>query len=669
MWGRKPIDVEDSFDYWSDEESSSPSTARPSNSQANREVREMLARWNAQELDRITASNVKLDKTASSIPGIPSEDKVKEDKEERTPPPPARSTCDPSTSSAEPLQTDRKSFSSTSQQFRKNVELELEKFFIKLRSYHRFLVIVIEKLKTLLEKKLPKKERKKIEQLVKALKGVRSVFEICDSCRTKDRAELVIKFSSFVKSCLHAMSIAENVTREVEKSKDENEKLKNAFLEFECQYFTNDNPSNIQSKFCAMRKDLERCGPILGKVVETIDGENEKKQLAQEAVQKLENVGRPNSDQQKDLQLRKKAILHKMFQGKLNVYEPARYFLKEGPVRKQSRHKWQARHLVLFSDVFCVCRLQTPIKSFWKKNKSSNVKKCYILDINEIQINPDTPEDGKVLEIWSSVKSFSFHFESKEEKTAWEKAIRETQEQASGRIGHKNLEQPTDSKWLKPIRLPVADVTECMIERCKSSFSLLSECERKSCKNCGIAICCRCVGSAPLVKMNYKKGNVCLDCYDKILEECYAGTLFPVTYFTKGKLWVQVGKKLRKASSLFNKPQNAGLKKKDFEERETDKIAADYVYIKDANGKEKLRFVYIRQSDHTLRVFKSKYDSTIIGEAESLEWFKIEVKTDGWHFQLKRKDKLRTMEIRIENPDIATDWEMSLGPIFKRKYF
>ncbi|CAO4387666.1 unnamed protein product [Caenorhabditis nigoni] len=622
MWGRKPVDVESSFDYSSDD-SSSPSAARPSNSQANQKVREMLARWNAEELDRITARNSKLGKTPSSSTVIPSEDKVKEVKDERTPTPPARSTCEPSTSSAEPLQTDRKS---TSQQFRKNVELELEKFFKKLRSYHRFLVIVIEKLTTLLEKKLPKKERKKIEQLVKALKGVRSVFEICDSSRTKDRAELVIKFSLFVKSCLHAMSIAENVTREVENSTDENEKLKKAFLKFECQYFTNDHPSNILSKLCAMREDLERCGLILGQVVQTIDEENEKKQLAQEAVEKLENVGRPNADFQKDFQERKKAILHKMFQGKLNVYEPARYFLKEGP-------------------------------------------KCYILDINEIQINPDTPEDGKVLEIWSSVKSFSFHFESKEEKTAWEVAIREAQEQASKRIGHKNLEQPMDSKWLKPIRLPVADVTECMIERCKSSFTMLSECERKSCKNCGITICCRCVGSAPLVKTNYKKGNVCLDCYDKILEECYAGTLFPVTYFTKGKLWVQVGKKLRNASSFFKRPQNSGLKKKDFEDRETDKIAVDYVYIKDANGKEKLRFVFIRKSDHTLRVFKSKYDSTIIGEAESLEWFKIEVKTDGWHFQLKRKDELRTIEIRIEDPDIATEWEMSLGPIFKRKYF
>ncbi|CAO4387674.1 unnamed protein product [Caenorhabditis nigoni] len=668
MWGRKTIDVEDSFDYSSDEESSFPSTARPSNIQARQEVREMLARWNAQELDRITASNEKLGKTASSIPRITSEDKVEEDKKERTPPPPARSTCEPSTSSAKPLQTDRKSFSSTSQQFRKNVELELGKFFKKLRSYHRFLVIVIEKLTTLLEKKLPKKERKKIEQLVEALKGVRSVFEICDSCRTKDRAELVIKFSSFVKSCLHAMSIAENVTREVEKSKDENEKLKKAFLKFECLYFTNDHPSNILSKLCAMREDLERCGLILGEVVETIDEENEKKQLAQEAVQKLQNAGRPYADSQKDHQLRKKAILHKMFQGKLNVYEPARYFLKEGPVRKQSRNKRQARHLVLFSDVFCVCRLQSPW-SFWKKNKSSNVTKSYNLDINEIQISPDTPEDGKVLKILSPVKSFNFHFESKEEKTTWEVAIREAQEQASKRIERNNLEQPMDSKWLKPIRLPVADVTECMIERCKSSFTMLSECERKSCKNCGISICCRCVGTAPLVKTNYKKGNVCLDCYDKILEECYVGTLFPVTYFTKEKLWVQVEKKFRKASSLFKKPQNAGLKKKDFEERETDKIVADYVYVKDANGKEKLRFVYIRQSDHTLRVFKSKYDSTIIGEAESLEWFKIEVKTDGWHFQLKRKDKLRTIEFRIEHPDIATDWEMSLGPIFKRKYF
>ncbi|PIC54091.1 hypothetical protein B9Z55_003493 [Caenorhabditis nigoni] len=39
---------------------------------------------------------------------------------------------------------------------------------------------------------------------------------------------------------------------------------------------------------------------------------------------------------------------------------------------------------------------KSPIQSFWKK---FNVKKCYILDISEIQISLNTPGDGKVLEI------------------------------------------------------------------------------------------------------------------------------------------------------------------------------------------------------------------------------------------------------------------------------
>ncbi|PIC54092.1 hypothetical protein B9Z55_003493 [Caenorhabditis nigoni] len=84
---------------------------------------------------------------------------------------------------------------------------------------------------------------------------------------------------------------------------------------------------------------------------------------------------------------------------------------------------------------------KSPIQSFWKK---FNVKKCYILDISEIQISLNTPGDGK-------------------------------------------------------------------------------------------AICSRCVGSAPLA------------------------------YVTKGKLRVKAGKKLRNPSSLFKKPQTAGLKKTNFD--------------------------------------------------------------------------------------------------------
>ncbi|ULT85133.1 hypothetical protein L3Y34_013683 [Caenorhabditis briggsae] len=279
------------------------------------------------------------------------------------------------------------------------------------------------------------------------------------------------------------------------------------------------------------------------------------------------------------------------------------------------------------------------------KSKNFNVKKSYFLDISEIQISPDTPEGGEVLEILSAVKSFSFYFEKKEEKTTWENAIRHSQEQASKRIGRKNLEQHMDLKLLKPIQVPKAD-----------------------------AICSRCVGRAPLANTKYNQGNVCPDCNDKILEDCDAGTLFPdsITDVTKGKLRVKIGKKLRNPSSLFKKPQNFGLKKKNYEERKTDKIAADYVYIRDAKGAEKLRFVYIRKSDYTLRVFKSKYDSTIVGEAESLsplvmELFKVEGNSDGWHFQLKCK--LTTIEIRIEDAAIASDWDMSLGPHFKRKFY
>ncbi|PIC21717.1 hypothetical protein B9Z55_026454 [Caenorhabditis nigoni] len=699
MWGRRPIDVEDSFDYSSDEQSSSPSAARPSNSQATRKVRDMIARWNAQELDRITArnsklgktpssstvllsedkakedkeeSNEKLGKTASSIPQIPSEDKVKEDKDERTPPPPARSACEPSTSSAKPRQTDRQSISSTSPEFPKS----LDKLFEKLRSYYRFLGIAIENLPKFLEEELPKKARKnlKIEELVEALEGVRKVFEMFESHKTKEVSQLVIRVGSFVKTCLHAISIAEHLARDVEESKDKNDQLKEAFRKFERQYFMtpNGDPSNILSKLYSMRHDLEGCGPTLGKVVETTNEEKEKKTLAQEVVRKLENVGRPYADSQKDLQMKMKAILHEKFQGKLDVYKNARYVIKDGPVRKQSRNKTQGRHLVLFSDLFCVCRLQSPWY-FWKK-QNFNVKKTKILDINEIQINPDTPEDGKFLEISSPLKSFSFHFESKEEKTAWVKAIQEAQEHASERIGRKNLKQAMELKMLKPIRVPKADVTECMIEECGSSFTMLSK--RKSCKNCGIAICSRCVGHAPLANTEYNQGNVCPDCYDKLVEEYDAGTLFPdnIADVSKGKLRVKIGKEWKNPSSLFTKPQNFGLKKKNFEERETDKIAADYVYIKDANGKEKRRFVYIRKSDHTLRVFRSKYDSALIGEEECLsplvmEGFKVDLKTDGWHFQLKRKYKMRNIEIRIEDPDIDRDWEMSLGPIFERKWF
>ncbi|UMM44348.1 hypothetical protein L5515_019508 [Caenorhabditis briggsae] len=580
-YGRKPIDIEDSFDYSSDERSSSPLATRLS--EARQGVRDMIAKWNAQECAR-------------------------------TAPPPAQYTCETSTSSTEPRQTVRQSISSTAQQFQKNTESEFDAFFKKLRSHHKFLKIVSENLPIFLEKELPKKARKnvEIEQLVKALKGVRSVFEIFDSHKTKDVSQLVIRVGSFVKTCLHALSIAVRVNREVETRREKDEKLGEVLKKFEVQHFmTPYGPSNILSELFTMQQDLEGCGPILRKVMEKIHEEHEKKKLAQEAIQKVENYGSPNADSQKDLQLKMKAVLHKKFQGKLNVYKNARYFIKEGPVKKQSRNKKQTRHLVLFTDLLCVCRLERSWKS-----KNFNVKKSYFLDINEIQISPDTPEDGEVLEILSAVKSFSFYFEKKEEKTTWENAIRHSQEQASKRIGRKNLEQHMDLKLLKPIQVPKADVTECMIEGCGSSFTMLSK--RRSCKNCGIAICSRCVGRAPLANTKYNQGNVCPDCYDKILEDCDAGTLFPdsITDVTKGKLRVKIGKKLRNPSSLFKKPQNFGLKKKNYEERKTDKIAADYVYIRDAKGAEKLRFVYIRKSDYTLRVFKSKSKGTQMGDAK-----------------------------------------------------
>ncbi|PIC54094.1 hypothetical protein B9Z55_003495 [Caenorhabditis nigoni] len=118
------------------------------------------------------------------------------------------------------------------QQFPKNLEFEFGIFFKKLRSYHRFLEIVIENLPIFLGKELSKEARKnlKIEQLIEALKGVRSVFEMFDSHKTKEVCQLVIRVGSFVKTCLHAMAIAEHLARDVEKSKDENDPLKAAFL-------------------------------------------------------------------------------------------------------------------------------------------------------------------------------------------------------------------------------------------------------------------------------------------------------------------------------------------------------------------------------------------------------------------------------------------------------
>ncbi|CAO4363271.1 unnamed protein product [Caenorhabditis nigoni] len=53
-----------------------------------------------------------------------------------------------------------------------------------------------------------------------------------DSHKTKEICQLVIRVGSFVKTCLHAMAIAEHLARDVEKSKDENDPLKAAFLKF-----------------------------------------------------------------------------------------------------------------------------------------------------------------------------------------------------------------------------------------------------------------------------------------------------------------------------------------------------------------------------------------------------------------------------------------------------
>ncbi|CAB3406012.1 unnamed protein product [Caenorhabditis bovis] len=222
---------------------------------------------------------------------------------------------------------------------------------------------------------------------------------------------------------------------------------------------------------------------------------------------------------------------------------------------------------------------------------------------------------------------------------------------------------------VKPVWLPDKMSNACLMQGCSTEFNLINR--RHHCRDCGWLICSDCTGKAPLSKYDYRKQNVCPECYERIHEKYISGYLFPqnrLSTNSDGTCMVRVGKRHEsqsiEARKLFKPPYNFMLKKVDIDEKRAG-LAFGKVYFRIRKGSEVVRYALLT-NDLRLLFYKAELDCKPVFEVfvHGYKYRETDLDgKDGWLFQLVHRNQIKTddtkdnvVAFRVDNNASAKRW-------------
>lgn len=230
---------------------------------------------------------------------------------------------------------------------------------------------------------------------------------------------------------------------------------------------------------------------------------------------------------------------------------------------------------------------------------------------------------------------------------------------------------------IKPVWLPDSISNECLMEGCSTEFSIINR--RHHCRDCGWLICKYCKGQAPLAKYEFRKENVCSECYDRQFETYKAGCLFPTkncVIQSDGTLMVKIGKRGEQETvdprKLFKAPVNFGFRHRNVDEKRAGAIVFGRVFLSFRHRKsETIRHALLRREDLKLVFYKAELDLKPVFEVLICGYLYRETQLDdGWLFELvHRNQHSREHEIpkedlisfRVDNNASAKKWSAALA--------
>lgn len=226
---------------------------------------------------------------------------------------------------------------------------------------------------------------------------------------------------------------------------------------------------------------------------------------------------------------------------------------------------------------------------------------------------------------------------------------------------------------IKPVWLPDNISNECLMEGCSTEFSIINR--RHHCRDCGWLICKYCKGQAPLAKYEFRKENVCSECYDRQFEIYKAGTLFPtknIVIQSDGTHMVKIGKRGEQETvdprKLFKPPVNFGFRHRNVDEKRAGAIVFGRVYLRHRKS-EIMRHALLRRDDLKLIFYKAELDSKPILEFRLFGYFYREIQLDdGWLFEIVHRNQFPSdtgpqeiVSFRVDNSASAKKWSAALA--------
>ncbi|CAI5447554.1 unnamed protein product [Caenorhabditis angaria] len=222
---------------------------------------------------------------------------------------------------------------------------------------------------------------------------------------------------------------------------------------------------------------------------------------------------------------------------------------------------------------------------------------------------------------------------------------------------------------VKPVWLPDNISSECLMEKCSTEFSLINR--RHHCRECGWLICKNCKGQAPLSKFDYKKQNVCPECFDKIDKLYRDGVLFPTSRLitmSDGRYLIRIGRKHESEAiepqKLFKNPINYGFEKRNIDKkRELGTFGK--IYLRNRKNAEVVRHALFRTKDLHLVLYKAELDSKPVFDLLIYGYSFCERYTDknSWIFELRHRNQFKTndskedvIRFRVDNSGSANKW-------------
>ncbi|KAI6181174.1 Pleckstrin-like proteiny and Zinc finger domain containing protein [Aphelenchoides besseyi] len=474
-------------------------------------------------------------------------------------------------------------------------------------------------------------------------------------------------------------------------------------------------------------------------------------EMAKKAVELLDKViGNINSAFGTSEMQAKLLELHRKLQGEIDVFAAHRRLVHEGEVKKQTRRNEQRRHLILFSDCLVLC-------SYVLGGDYFDVNKIYFLPLDHLNLKTEDHVDHeREFTVMTSIKSFVIITETKRDRDSWVSQIEETKAEylnlldrwcgpprvgaiigkktGNGATDEEEKLTPTDPniRFLDDASLEFLNTlpprrrielqewindnqaTGCMVLECKTAFTLITR--RHHCRWCGLVICSRCTGYAPIEAMNFIKEKVCPECYNDHLEDFKNLRLFPLKMLegtsivideqpinddrpkepmSKATYWKNIhqqlvkdpfgdavrilynnGRRWEHPQNLFRPPTHQGFHRppksmlKEFFTNNEELLVTGKVHFSHKKRKSEIRWARVYK-DYNIELYKAELDTTpserfFIHGYSVYEVSEPTKQKQGVEFvlvhvnEVENKRKTHQLRIGVEHPKAVEQWRESL---------